>query len=121
MKKVFGICLLLFSAGIACAAPLETDVSLFAELSSAYNSGFYPGAVQYAERLEKQFPDSAALGAALLIKGESLVRLNLFFEAENTLRAAQKSTETDTVLLNDCSYWLARAHEGLGNSTEALN
>ena len=121
MKKVFGICLLLFSAGIACAAPLETDVSLFAELSSAYNSGFYPGAVQYAERLEKQFPDSAALGEALLIKGESLVRLNLFFEAENTLREVRKSTETDDVLLNDCSYWLARAYEGLGNSTEALN
>ena len=46
MKKVFGICTFLFMAGIACAAPLETDVSLFAELSSAYNFGFYPVTLQ---------------------------------------------------------------------------
>lgn len=121
MKKVLTVCLPFFLSAAFFASPFETDVSLFAELSSAFHSGFYPGAVQYAERLEKQFPDSASLGEALLIKGESLVHLNDFSEAEKTLLTARIHTETSPVLLNNCSYWLGRACEGAGNSAEALD
>lgn len=121
MKKVLTACILLFLSAAFFASSFETDVSLFAELSSAFHSGFYPGAVQYAERLKQKFPDSALLGESLLIKGESLVHLNDFSEAEKTLYEAQRHAENSPALLNVCSYWLGRACEGAGNPAEALD
>lgn len=121
MKNVLMCCVLLFFPAAFFAAPFETDVSLFAELSSAFHSGFYPGAVQYADRLKQKFPDSASLGEALLIKGESLVHLNDFSEAEKTLREAQLHTENSPALFTDCSYWLGRACEGAGDFSGALD
>src|SRR5574344_702136 len=102
MKKYIFIFLLCTSELFATS--FETEVSLFGELTSAYNSKFYPGAVQYAERIEENFPDSALLGETLLIKGESLVKLNFYNEACYTLLNAKKYTETNEVLLNKCNY-----------------
>ena len=88
MKKLFLSILLAFFAFDFFSS--ETDVFIFNELSSAYNSGFYPGAVQYAERLSAEFPDSAYIGAALALKGECLARLGNFDEAFDALCAAEK-------------------------------
>ena len=55
MKKCISLFFLFSVMSAAFAAGFETDVSVFSELSSAYNSGFYPGTVQYADRLEKSF------------------------------------------------------------------
>lgn len=118
MKKYIFIFLLCTSELFATS--FETEVSLFGELTSAYNSKFYPGAVQYAERIEENFPDSALLGETLLIKGESLVKLNFYNEACYTLLNAKKYTETNEVLLNKCNYWLARVYDFIGNYPVAL-
>lgn len=99
---------------------LETDVSVFNELSSAYNSGFFPGAVQYADRLSTEFPDSAYMGSALAIKGECLVRLSDYDDAYEVLSAAEK-LDSEPQLKKSVKYWLAKVFDYRKNYTEALN
>ena len=122
MKK-YGMCLFLWlflTMGIVCASSYKTDSAVFNGLLSAYNSQMYPGAIQYAEMLERDFPDSESLGSALLIKGECLVRLNRFFEAEETLLQAKRFCETNKTLLNECAFWLGAVYEGIFDYDEAL-
>ena len=71
----------MFVSAMVFASGNETDIQLFNELFSSYNSGFYPGAVEYSNRLINEYPESAYAGAALVIQGECLVRLNEFDEA----------------------------------------
>lgn len=118
MKKFFLSILLPFFAIDFFA--LETDVSVFNELSSAYNSGFYPGAVQYADRLSSEFPDSAYIGSALALKGECLVRLSDFDAAYEVLCAAEK-LDSDPELKKSTKYWLARIFDHKKNYSEALS
>lgn len=118
MKK-YVLCLFLIT-GTLCASSYKTDIAVFNELLFAYNSTIYPGAIQYAEILERDFPDSQSLGNALLIKGECLVRLNRFFEAEETLLQAKRFCETNKPLLNECAFWLGAVYEGLFDYDEAL-
>ncbi len=99
---------------------LETDVSIFNELSSAYNSGFFPGAIQYSDKLASEFPDSAYIGSALAIKGECLVRLSNFDDAYEVLSAAEK-LDSDLQLKNSTKYWLAKVFDYKKNYPEALS
>ncbi len=99
---------------------LETDVSIFNELSSAYNSGFFPGAIQYSDKLASEFPDSAYIGSALAIKGECLVRLSNFDDAYEVLSAAEK-LDSDLQLKNSTKYWLAKVFDYRKNYPEALS
>lgn len=118
MKKFFLSIFLSFLAFDFFA--LETDVSVFNELSSAYNSGFYPGAIQYADKLSAEFPDSAYIGSALAIKGECLVRLSNFNDAYEVLSAAEK-LDSEPQLKKSTKYWLAKVYEHKKNYPEALN
>lgn len=104
----------------AFAAGFETDVSVFSELSSAYNSGFYPGTVQYADRLVKEFPESAYVGSALVMKGESLVRLGQYDSAYEVLKEAEK-LDSDSDLKISCNYWLGRVFDSKNDYDSALS
>lgn len=110
MKKLTLSILAAVSAGALFAASLETDVSVFNELSSAFNSGFYPGTVQYAEKLVEEFPESAYVGSALVMEGESLVRLGQYDDAFEVLTKAEK-LDNDSELKNNCKYWLGRVYD----------
>lgn len=110
MKKIILSLLASVTACGAFAAGFETDVSVFNELSSAFNSGFYPGTVQYAEKLAQNFPESAYMGSALVMEGESLVRLGQYEEAFSVLTQAQK-LDADSELKANCKYWLAKVYD----------
>ncbi len=115
MKKVLPI--LMLTSTLLWA---ETDISLYNDLSSAYSSGFYPGVVEYARRLEKKYPDSSLKSFALVKKGECLARLGLMKEAEPVLIEALKLVETDAGLKNECRFWLAKVYENLGEKDLSL-
>ena len=110
MKKTLFSTILLASAALVFCAPFETAVSLYNELSSSYNSGFYPGAVEYAGRLKKSFPESAYIGSALAMEGECLVRLNRMDEASDVLLQLEKMDVSEDVR-NRAYYWLGRVYE----------
>ena len=97
----------MFVSAMVFASGNETDIQLFNELFSSYNSGFYPGAVEYSNRLINEYPESAYAGAALVIQGECLVRLNEFDEAYVALLKAEKS-DLDPEIRNHSKFWLGR-------------
>lgn len=119
MKKFTSTILLSVLGAELFAAGFETDVSVFSELSSAYNSGFYPGTVQYADRLVSEFPESAYTGSALVMKGESLVRLGQFDEALEALLSAEK-LDKDSSLKNSGTYWLGRVYDAKKDYDSAI-
>lgn len=100
---------------------LETDISLFNEMKASYNSKFYPGAIQYSERLINNFPESIYVVQALAIKGESLVKLYQGENAKQVLLDAINLSEKDSLLNSNCIYWLANAFEQTKDYEQALN
>lgn len=119
MKKFFAslfFALILFSA---FSSENETDVSIFNELSSAYNSGFYPGAVQYAEKLENDYPDSFYIATSFVLKGESLIHLRNFDEAYKTLLKAEKM-DLPLDLKNSIYFWFGKIFKEQKKYDEAI-
>lgn len=126
MKKIIRMVLFLLpflgfslSSGNPSGAS-ETEVSLYNQLTFSYNSGFYPGCLQYAERLQTEFPDSFFLGKTLRIKGECLVRTFNFEEAEDALVQAVSLNSEDKDSLLDSHFWLGRCYELTGANEKAL-
>ena len=109
-KNVLFAAVLLMASAVCAEEPAQ---SLFNELSAAYSSGFYPGAVEYAERLDSAYPDSVFAARVLVMQGESLVRLGRSADAEKVLSRAGSVAEKDSVLMRSCSYWHGRAQFAL--------
>ena len=120
MKKFITVISAIFMSAAVFSAGYETDVSIYNELSASYNSGFYPGAVQLAERLSSEFPESAYIGSALVMKGESLVHMNLFAQAGDVLQNAMESN-LEPSLKNTCNYWMAKVYESRKDYDSALS
>ena len=57
----------------------ESEMSLYAGMTSAYKSSSYPAVVEYSVRLEKQFPHSEFLTEASLFRGECYFYLGQYF------------------------------------------
>lgn len=108
-RTVFFSILFLAVSALYAQKETETDLALFNELSAAYSSGFYPGAVEYADRLESAYPDSVFTGRMLVMKGESLVRLGRSSDAEPVLSQAERLNKNNPDLTHACSYWEGRA------------
>lgn len=104
----------LFSAGF------ESDISVFNELSSAYNSGFYPGCVQYADKLVSVYPESAYAGTALFMKGESLARLGQNDEALDALLEA-KNLDSEAEIKKSIDFWLGKVYESKKDYNSAIS
>ena len=119
MKKFISI-YIFFIVSILSAWSLETDISLYNEMTSAYNSRFYPGAIQHADRLISNFPDSVFIANAYSVKGECHVRLFQYEEAEHALKQALIVTEKNSALNLSSIYWLARTYELTKQYEEAL-
>ena len=119
MKKFIFI-YIFFIVSILSAWSLETDISLYNEMTSAYNSRFYPGAIQHADRLISNFPDSVFIANAYSVKGECHVRLFQYEEAEHALKQALIVTEKNSALNLSSIYWLARTYELTKQYEEAL-
>lgn len=98
----------------------ETDLSIYNEVVSAFDTGFYPGAVEKAKVLEQEYPDSVFVLPALVQKGEALVYLNRYQEATETLEDALKRMHTGSENFARCYYLLGKASYLLGNTDYAL-
>lgn len=120
MKKILLAVMLGFSMLNVFGAANETDAWLFSEITSAYKSGFYPGAVQNAESLIKKFPESTYRGATLALEGESLVRLGQLDKALEVLVEAVSLKNQPEVVMPSV-YWLGRTYELLSKNDEALS
>jgi len=103
MKKIINSILILScAAGLAFAA--ASEASCFSEVSSALNSGFYPGVVEKSVVFEKQYPDSAYSVNVKLMKGEALINMFRYDEAVEELSSIESKLAEKSIEYSKCTY-----------------
>ena len=85
-KKIFFVLLFsvffrLYASGISTN---ESEISLYNEINSYFNTEYYPGVVEKTELLEKHFPESVFINPALILKAEAFIKLGQYSNAEQT-------------------------------------
>lgn len=76
---LFVFSLNLFAQGLRKSS--DSELNIFNEANSAFHTGFYPGAVDKADLLIKNYPESVFIIPASVLKGESLVYLGRYDQA----------------------------------------
>ena len=117
-KIVFSVSILLL-CGWLFASPSKTDVLIYDELLSSYSSGFYPGVVQHAEELFQDYPESSYIPSAIVMEGESLIRIGQIDSAFELLVKAEKLNLKTELLLSQ-RFWLGRSYELKNDAENAL-
>ena len=118
MKKIvvtaaIALCSLnLFAAG-------ADEVSANSEMMTAWNCGFYPGVVRYADIILST-QSSVFTGKAGVYKGESLYKMGRISDSLECLKEALPFVEENKELLAMNYYWTGRALYDLNKIDEAL-
>lgn len=118
MRKLFSSILLICLASFLFAANSETSV--YEEVSSAFNSGFYPGVVEKSSVFEKHYPDSLYLTNVKLMKGEALINMYRYEQVVEELSVVQTKLSEKSMDMVKCSYLCGLALFYLKNYDEAL-
>ena len=118
MKKFLFVILLLPTLCFAQSA--DSDVQLYNDVKQSFGNGFYPGAVSAADRLLKEYPKSTFIPAALADKGESLIYLENYDEAAETLETAVAHMHSGSPDIVRCNYLLGRAYYELEKFPDSI-
>lgn len=113
MKKLYllAVSALVFTAaGFSQAAGSEN--ALFNEITTAYNTGFYPGVIELSSRFERDFPESAFINDVRLQKGRVLVASGQNDAAVETLLQLLKNIPQTSPDISECYYLLGNAYYG---------
>lgn len=102
-----------FSLG---AADLSRTAS---EMNDAYESGFYPGVVRYADIILSEDSNSMYAGQAFVYKGECLFRMGRIDECLVSLSDGKKLTSENKELTGALNYWEGRCYFELKNFDKA--
>ena len=117
MKKTFTILLLLTNF---ISVIWASEASLYDEVRAAYNSKFYPGVVEKAEKFHKTFPDSLYDVNVQLMEGYALINLFRYQQAIQALSLVEKKLEGNSSELSQCLYLLGLANYFLKDYKKAL-
>lgn len=85
-KKILLIFCLLSAIILNC---FSSELSLYSEINLAFKNHFFPGSVEKASQMEKEYPDSVFLQKALLLKAESQINMQLYDDALVSLSKAE--------------------------------
>jgi len=105
IKKVF-VCSILFTSGFVFA----NDAKVYSDIKSAYYSGAFPAAVEYAFTMEQEYPRSLLLGKALSFKGRSYFKLARYEDAARELTKSCELASGDESVLCASLYWLGKTY-----------
>ena len=98
----------------------ESEISIYNEVTSAFDTGFYPGAVEKANLLQKEYPDSVFVLPALVQKGEALINLKKYTEAQQTLEDAVSRMHTGSENFARSFFLLGKAYYFTADYSKAL-
>ncbi len=96
------------------------ETALFSELNAAFKTKAYPATVEYAVKLEENFPKSVFMPQILVCHGESLFYLSRYDEAINILESASSYSEGDAELYARSNYFLGRSYAAKEEYSDAL-
>ena len=124
-KRLYSVVLFaglaLSSANIYADISSSSDNALFNEVNNAFKNQFYPGTVEKASLMQKNYPNSVYIQQVLAIKGEALIRMGQYDEAILTLENAVSHMHTGSQEFSHCLYLLGRAYAEKKDYTKALN
>ena len=126
-KKLLFILLLVFvltASGFSASKVSKQEASeldIYNELNIYANAEYYPGVLEQAELLEKNYPESVFIITARIAKGNALTFLNRYDEAEETFFKVLSSLRFGADEYAKCWYFLARASYYGGDFYSALS
>ena len=114
MKRLLNFLILLTFSALCFAqaagtAQAESDVQLYNEIKQSFRNGFYPGTVTAVDQLQSDFPESSFIHSALAYKGEALIYMEQFGEAEDALESAVSHMHSGSSEIVHCYYLFGRA------------
>lgn len=98
----------------------DSEISIYNEVTAAFETGFYPGAVEKANLLQKEYPDSVFVLQALVQKGEALIYLGRYDEARETLEEVLTKLRTGAENFARTFFLLGKVEYLCGNYETAL-
>ncbi len=116
-KKLLAVSLAAFLA----AGSFASELDIYNELNIYSNAEYYPGVIEKAEQLEKNYPESVFIVTARIAKGQALTILNRFEEAEETFATVLSSLRFGAEDYAKCWYYLGVAYYSDGDYTNAIS
>lgn len=121
MKKTLLFTISLIITSFAFAKDFgTTEISIYNEVTAAFETGFYPGAVEKTNQLQNDFPDSVFILPALIQKGEALTYLNRYEEAIQTLETALSKLRPESHDFPKVYFLLGKAYFQFLQNTTAV-
>ena len=102
-------------------AEVPSELELYNELNIYSNAKYYPGVIEEAEKLEKNYPQSVFIVTARIAKGQALTILNRYEEAEETFASVLSSLRFGAEDYAKCWYYLGLAYYQDGDYTNAIS
>ena len=116
-KKLLAVSLAAFLA----AGSFASELDIYNELNIYTNAEYYPGVIEKAEQLEKNYPESVFIVTARIAKGQALTILNRYEEAEETFATVLSSLRFGAEDYAKCWYYLGIAYYSDGDYTNAIS
>ena len=116
-KIVFGALFCVFAGAVSFA---QSESSLAFQMQNAYDSGFYPGVVLYADQILSSESKSVYEAKAMVFKGESLFKMGRIKDSLEILSAAEKSAKNSPELNSARCFWTGRGLFELNKNDAAL-
>ncbi|MDY4901671.1 MAG: tetratricopeptide repeat protein [Treponema sp.] len=124
LKKSVKAFLKIFFASSVCTivtAQSASDVKLFGELNSAFQSGSYPAVIELSCQMENQFPRSLLLGKSYSLKGQSFFYLGRYSDGVEALEKVAALSASDVEVKIKSFYWLGKCYASLEKYSEGIN
>ncbi len=99
----------------------NSELDIYNELNIYTNAEYYPGVLEQAELLETSYPQSVFIVSARIAKGQALIALNRYEEAQETFKGVLSSLRFGAENYAKCWYYLALAFYSDGDYTSALS
>ena len=116
-KIIFGALFCVFTGAVSFA---QSESSLAFQMQNAYDSGFYPGVVLYADQILSSESKSVYEAKAMVFKGESLLKMGRIKDSLEILSAAEKSAKNSPELNSARCFWTGRGLFELNKNDAAL-
>ena len=117
--SIFSLVLMLVCVNSIYAVP--TELEIYNELNIFSNARYYPGVIEQAELLEKNYPESVFIISARIAKGQAQIVLNRYEQAEKTFKDVLSSLRFGAKDYSKCWYYLGQAYYYDKDYTNALS
>lgn len=126
MKKLFYLAIFVFFGCLPFtfaqqSAPAQNTTQLASQMMSAYDDGFYPGVVRFADEILLQNSNSPVEVKAFLLKAESLLKMGRIQESLDFLQSGQSLVNKNEEARAECFFWTGRAYFELNKNEESLS